>query len=118
MNRVVAFALTLASALANADGLRDPTRPPLPQSARSVIVHEALPEVSAVFSSGKRRKAVVDGRLVQAGDALNNGTIESVSADGVIWRCHGVTHELLLQRAPANFKKPAMGQARIDNGAQ
>jgi hypothetical protein len=108
----------LLSTVAGADALRDPTRPPQPRAVRGTVLHESLPAVSAVFIGPERRKAVVDGRLVQAGDLLNEGTIESVSAEGVIWRRRGVAHELPLPRASTNFKRPAVGPARNENGVQ
>ena len=108
----------LMSPLAGADGLRDPTRPPMPEAPAGAVHSEPLPVVTALFISGDARKAIVDGRLVQPGDSVSDGKIEAVSADGVIWRRRGTAHELQLPRTLANFKKPAAGPARSDNGAQ
>ena len=117
MNKRAALILLLIAPVAGADGLRDPTRPPMP-AAPSITMHsEPLPMVTAVFISADSRKAIVDGRLVQAGDSISDGKIETVSADGVVWRRHGAAHELQLPRTLANFKKPAAGPARSDNGA-
>ena len=116
MNLRHALLLMLAVPVAAVGGLRDPTRPPMPQAPASAVVRESLPSVSALFISASSRKALVNGRLVQVGDSVDDGKIEAVSADGVIWRRRGTAHELLLPRSLANFKKPAAGPARVDNG--
>jgi len=118
MNSRYMFALTLFACLAGADGLRDPTRPPMPQQAPGAVAREPVPTVTAVFTSGESRKAIVAGRLVKAGDSIGDGIVESVTDGGVIWRHRGAAHELLLPRPLANFKKAATGPARTDNGVQ
>jgi hypothetical protein len=118
MKHLAALTLILLAPLAGADGLRDPTRPPLPTAPAGVPHSEPLPVVTAVFISSDSSKAIVDGRLVKAGDSISDGTIEAVSAEGVIWRRRGAAHELPLPRTLANFKKPAAGPARTDNGVQ
>jgi MSHA biogenesis protein MshK len=118
MSRHAALALILLAPLCGAGELRDPTRPPAPPAAAGAVVREALPAVTAVFISAASRKAIVDGRLVQAGDSLDDGKVEAVSASGVIWSRRGVRRELQLPRALANLKKPATGPARADNGVQ
>ena len=117
MNHRFAPVMMLLAPLAAAGGLRDPTRPPMPQAPAGAVVSKPLPTVTALFISGDTRKAIVNGRLVQAGDSLSDGKIEAVSAGGVIWRRHGTAHDLQLPRTLANFKKPAAGPARSDNGA-
>ncbi len=106
----------LVASLAGAEGLRDPTRPPQPRAAARAVVRNQMPAVSAIFTRGTDRKAIVDGRLVKAGDAIGGGRIEAVSADGIRWVRKGIAHELRMNAAAANFKKPAAGAPRVANG--
>ena len=107
--------LVTSSALAG--GLRDPMRPPQPHAAARAAVRDTLPVVSAVFTRGEQRKAIVDGRFVKAGDEIGSGRIAAISADGVAWVRKGITHQLPLSAAVASVKKPAVGPPRIANGA-
>lgn len=76
--------LVLATAVA-ADPVPDPMRPPdAPVSA--VAGGPAAPVVSAVFVSGTRRVAVVDGRLVHAGDRVGDCEVAAVDPRGLTCR--------------------------------
>jgi hypothetical protein len=69
-----------------------------------------------VFAAGERRSAIVNGRLVRAGDAVGSFSIEEVLADGVRYRHAGTVHELYLPHAAGTVKKPATGPARSGSG--
>ena len=109
--------LVAASATAQADALRDPTRPPQAAVAHATA-QEAAPVLTAVFAAGERRSAIFNGRLVKAGDAVGGYSIEDVLVDGVRYRHAGTTHELYLPHAADTVKKPATAPARGASGGQ
>ena len=74
--------LLLLMSLAHAE-LGDPTRPSnaLPivgNTASSAVLH-----VSAVFISGDRRIAVVNGQRVRVGDSISGATVSSIDRNKV-----------------------------------
>lgn len=117
MKALLPLVVVAASVPAHADALRDPTRPPQPAAAR-VIAQESAPVLTAVFTSGERRSAIFNGRLVKAGDAVGGYSIEDVLADGVRYRHAGTVHELYLPHAAGTVKKPATAPARGGSGGQ
>lgn len=66
----------------NAETLRDPTRP---ASARAATVNDAKASlrVEAILHSGERFVAIVDGKVVRAGDRVGAARIEAIFADGI-----------------------------------
>jgi hypothetical protein len=100
---------------ANADGLRDPTRPPLPQS-HATALREPVPVLSAVLTFGGTRTAIFNGQLVRGGSVVGAYTIDSVLEDGVRYRHANQWHELHLVHAAATFKKAAADSQRVPSG--
>jgi hypothetical protein len=84
MRRLLALAIGLlaASASARSGDLRDPMRPPgsAPSAARASA--PSAMRLEGVIS-GAARVAIVNGRVVVAGDLVNGATILEVLADGV-----------------------------------
>ena len=117
MRSLLALTVIAALATAHADPLRDPTRPPARAAAHAGVA-QAGPTLSAVFSSGNRRSAIFNGRLVKAGDAVGAFQIDEVLADGVRYRHGGASHELYLPRTADGVKKPAAVTARVASGGQ
>ena len=80
----LALVLLVVPKLANAqETLRDPTRP---WSARSVAAAAtgnttSSFRVTAIFTSDKRRIAVVNGQRVSEGDRVNCATVVEILAD-------------------------------------
>ena len=110
--------LTLGSTLsASADGLRDPTRPPLAES-HGAVPREAAPILTAVMTFKGARSAIFNGHLVHDGTAVGSYTIEAVLEDGVRFRHAGVVQELRLPRPTSTIKKPAAEPDRAASGAQ
>ncbi|MGH8221009.1 MAG: hypothetical protein ACREUT_20950 [Steroidobacteraceae bacterium] len=82
----LAAALIAGAAGARAgERLVDPTRPP---SAAAAVTSDAL-HVEAVILREGSRIAIVDGRIVRAGDRLGDTRIEEVTAEGVRYFRHG-----------------------------
>ncbi len=79
---LVVAGMLLASAAIPAEPLRDPTRPTRVQEAAPAQRDRAL-TVSAVFVSGDRRLAIVNGQRVREGDAINGAIVSNIEADKV-----------------------------------
>jgi MSHA biogenesis protein MshK len=79
----LAAALLSMTAIANsAEQLADPTRP---ADARTVVTATAAQsvKVEAIMNSNGRRLAIVNGKLVRAGDSVGNARIDEILGDGV-----------------------------------
>jgi len=118
MKRVTAAAAALGLAwAASADGLRDPTRPPMPEGHTAAAASEPAPVLSAVLTFNGERTAIFNGRLVRSGSVVGAYTIDAVLEDGVRYRRASQTHELHLAHNGTTIKKPAAGPARAASGA-
>lgn len=117
MKALLPLVLLTALASAQADPLRDPTRPPQAGGTHAKAL-EAVPVLTAVFSEGERHSAIVNGRLVKAGDSVGAYLIEDVLADGVRYRHAGTVRDLHLPHAADSVKKPALAPARGAIGGQ
>ncbi len=109
--------LVLACAVfgTGATELRDPMRPPQRAAARSGAV-VGLPVVSAVFIGATHRAAIVNGRLVHAGDRVGAYTIVALLDDGIRYQSGTVVREQRLLANDLHVKKPAASVARLVNG--
>lgn len=128
---LLALLTVVAHPRANAaDGsppLADPTRPPA--SARTDAERPARQplEVSAVFLRGNRALALVNGRLLGAGERLGSIKIEAVLPDGIRYRTAGDGRLLtqlvggrpvLLVKSPPSTPLPARDSTLASTGAQ
>jgi MSHA biogenesis protein MshK len=78
------LALAVGIAYAKADTLIDPTRPAnAPAKATAIRGVEPVSQLTAIFKSGDRRVAVLDGRVVKSGDRIGDLVIQEISADSV-----------------------------------
>jgi hypothetical protein len=102
---------------AMADGMRDPTRPPLAPTHLSTA-REQPPILSAVMGANGRRVAIFNGQLVRSGGSVGTYAIEAVFEDGVRYRHAGLTRELRLPHATIPFKKPSTAPARLSARVQ
>jgi hypothetical protein len=100
---------------ANADGLRDPTRPPTLQR-HAVAPHEPAPTLSAVLNFDGERSAIFNGHLVRSGSTVGGYTIDAVLEDGVRYRHAGLSQELHMSHPASSFKKPAVDVLRASSG--
>jgi hypothetical protein len=103
MNRFPPFPLRLlclclamwsAGAVSRAETLRDPMRP-----AGTASVAPRQPVYSLKLEgviAGAKRVAIVNGRLVRAGDVVSGARIVEVFANGVRYERAGKTHTLML----------------------
>lgn len=94
---LAALLLTM-SAKAAADRLVDPTRPPQAPSPSSDPSHESV-RVEAVLRSADRDLAIVNGKIVRAGDRVAGVQIEAILPDGVRYVRDGQVRVARLQPA-------------------
>lgn len=88
----------LLCACAHADGLKDPTQPPVTaSSARGPALPRAL-NLEAIVQSADRYVAIVDGRIVRVGDQVGNATIQEITTDSVRYSRGGREHIIRLAR--------------------
>jgi hypothetical protein len=109
-----ALGATAVSLTARAEGLRDPTRPPIPPS-HTIAAREPAPVLSAVLSFNGTRSAIFNGHLVHSGSVVGAYTIDAVLEDGVSYRHAGQSHELHLAHTDT-IKKPAAEAQRAPSG--
>lgn len=100
--RMLALCALVASAagIASAGDLRDPMRPVGVSAAARPAPVQAL-KLEGVIA-GETRVAIINGRLVRAGDTLAAARIIEVLANGVRYERAGKVHTLTLAVAPAN----------------
>jgi hypothetical protein len=111
---ILACCICALATPALAGGMRDPTRPP--QRASDGARAEPTPVLSAVYSGGSRRGAIVNGEYVRAGSTVGPFLIEEVLADGVRYRYEGHAQELHLPRSLDMIKKPTVYRGPATSG--
>jgi len=112
-----ALAFLLVAPLAHADVLIDPTRPANAPTKSSSAVRsiEAVARVTAIFKSGDRRVAVLDGRVVKAGDRIGDVVIQEVLADGVRYTRAGRVEIVRIPKQAAVVRSEKPSSARNDS---
>ena len=114
---VALVALVALSAPALADGLVDPMQPiGAPRQAAAKV--DAPVRVSGIFVNGEHRVAVLDGRVVQAGDRVGDVLVQAVLADGVRIVRAGRTQVIRLPQAAAPVRREASPEAHQDSLAK
>ncbi len=81
--------LLASGAAARANGLVDPTRPAGATDPVAAAPEPGEVRVQAIIRRDGSRVAVVDGRVVHAGDRIASVTIEEVTPDGVRYSLDG-----------------------------
>lgn len=101
--RIIALVVLVAAAAAGrvlAGDLRDPMRPAgAPAASRPAPVYSL--KLEGVIA-GEKRVAIVNGRLVRAGDTVAGARILEVLAHGVRYERAGKVQTLTLAVTPAN----------------
>jgi MSHA biogenesis protein MshK len=93
--RIFCLVPLLLSAAAQAQTFRDPMRPPGSAPAVSSVRKATALQLEGVIS-GTVRVAIVNGRLVRAGDDVGGARILEVLSDGVRYSRAGRVQTLLL----------------------
>lgn len=81
-----------------AEGLRDPMRPPLAHSATPARAPAHALRLEAILVEGERRVAIVDGKVVRAGDRVSGVVVSAIHVDSIQYTRDGRTHEARLRR--------------------
>lgn len=87
---VLVFVIAGLQAAVAADSLRDPTRPTEFSTEPSAAPVSRL-SVSAVFISGERRVAIVNGRRVREGDEIAGAIVAGIEGNNVRFVRQGET---------------------------
>jgi hypothetical protein len=104
-NRYLAtLLLSMTAKTAMSDRLVDPTQPAHTRSANTA---ESLPavRVEAILQSGERRLAIVNGKVVRAGDRVGSIHILEVHIDGVRYSRGGETNVARLTGKPMQVRQ-------------
>lgn len=112
----IAVSLALASGL-KAETLADPTRPSAYRGSVPTATTTApgRMRVEAVVNRGGERLAIVDGKIVRAGDQVSHGRIEEVMSDGVRYTRGGVLHISRIESLKLRVRRESVTQvARKD----
>ena len=75
----LAYLLFAHSAMS--DTLVDPMRPPNARAAAST--NSEVLKLEAILVAGDKRTAIVNGKLVNAGDRLDDAVIDAITADSI-----------------------------------
>ena len=80
---VVVTLMTAAFAVVAEDGLRDPTQPPMAPVTTPTAASIVPLRVEAIMRNGDQFRAIVEGKVVRAGDRVGNATIQEITSDSV-----------------------------------
>jgi MSHA biogenesis protein MshK len=94
----LAVLLLAMSSQTLADRLADPTRPPQASRGQDAEMRPGV-RVEAILRSADRRLAIVNGRIVRAGDNVNGMQVEEILVDGIRYMRDGQTHIVRLRPA-------------------
>jgi MSHA biogenesis protein MshK len=98
MKPVHLLVAALLSTSATANGLADPTRPSHAPRAANPAATQPV-RVEGVFRSAERRLAIVNGKVVRAGDRVAGVQIDEILDDGVRYLRNGKIHTVRLSPA-------------------
>jgi hypothetical protein len=88
---LAAVLLSLSARAAIADRLVDPTRPYNAKSDSTAEPTDSI-RLEAILRSGERHLAIINGKVVRAGEHVGPARIDEVFADGVRYTRDGQTH--------------------------
>lgn len=115
MQRTRCFIATVCAALAApsgvlGQGLRDPMQPPGMAQARAGASRPASTGLQAIVTSPQRKLALIDGRLLELGDATRQGELVGVTDSSAVLRRGGRRDVVLMH--PEVEKKPSRSRER------
>jgi MSHA biogenesis protein MshK len=103
------LALLLYCALAPAQALKDPTRPPPGIAAAAPVAGNGSgsgPQLQSVMLSPSRRSAIISGQLVHRGESYGDAVLAEVAEDHVVLR-RGDSAQILRLYAPGVKRQAA-----------
>lgn len=96
--------LSMSAQAAAADRLADPTRPPEARSVKSGPTRDTV-RVEAVLRSAGRDLAIVNGKVVHAGDRIGTAQVAAILPDGISYVRDGQTHVARLQQSTLQVRR-------------
>jgi hypothetical protein len=107
MSRLASLVLLLSTAaVAHSGELRDPTRPAT-LGRPTVTSLESGVRLEAVLGTGAARRAIVNGRIVRAGERLGSVQITSISDDSIQYVQSGRTQVAKLPTRKVTVRDPS-----------
>ena len=82
LSAMTLVALLALGGAAGAETLQDPTRPVTAREVTQSPDSGAL-QIEAIMDSGPRRIAIVNGKIVRAGDRIGTALIEEIGSDSI-----------------------------------
>jgi MSHA biogenesis protein MshK len=99
-------ALLAIGAAAQADTLQDPTRPATLKIVAQAADAGAL-QLEAIMDSGARRVAIVNGKVVRAGDRVGTAVIEAIDGDSIRYTRNGRSETARLAKDTLRVRQSA-----------
>ena len=96
---VLLICLTMQSSILLAKNTQDPMRPPHFNPSSPAVSAVAQPwNLTEILISGDRRVAIINDKLVKAGDTINSAKIISINAGYVVLTANNKTFKQYLSR--------------------
>ena len=86
--------------------LQDPTRPATARAATQIAAPGAL-QIEAIMGDGAQRIAIVNGKVVRAGDRIGAALIEEIRSDSIRYTRDGRSSVASIVKAAMQVRKPA-----------
>jgi MSHA biogenesis protein MshK len=115
--RIFVIALLAGAAAAQAQALRDPTRPPGVSVARGVsgVASRGDLVLQSVLISPERRAAIISGRVVRPGETVDGYRLIAIGAGEAVLRKDGQSRTLQLYPA-VDLRPPAVAAGNAQSG--
>jgi hypothetical protein len=107
MSRLAPLIFLLAAAVAHSGELRDPTRPAT-LGRPTVTSLESGVRLEAVLGTREARRAIVNGRIVRAGERVGSVLITSITEDSIQYVQSGRTQVAKLPTRKVAVRKPSV----------
>jgi hypothetical protein len=100
--------------VSSAQPLGDPTRPSSVRSAAQLQPRKVRElRLEGILCRGERRVAIIDGRIVHAGEHIANATIEEITPDAVRYSRDGHDHTARLVRTTLHVRQSNVTTAKL-----
>jgi MSHA biogenesis protein MshK len=107
-------ALLAMGAAVQAQTLRDPTRPVTARESTQSVAVASL-QLEAVMGSGARRLAIVNGKIVRAGDRVGGALIQEIGSDSIRYTRNGRSETVRIAKDSLRVRESA-GLAKNEAG--
>lgn len=120
--RIFAITWLAGASIAQAQALRDPTRPPGANGVRIAPGERSAPtgglRLQSILISPERRAAIVSGQVVRLGESVQGHRVIAIGESEVVLRMDGKSRTLrLFPAVDLRQSAVAKGDGRVDTGA-